>query len=292
MLSTFLDIAVIGFAVSSMFSVGITYTWRQIVGPLANVRLLVLALVANFIIVPAWALLIAAVLDLDQPYEVGLLLVAAAAGAPFLVKLVTLSDGDIAFSASLLVLLLPATVVYMPLVVPLIVPDAEIDALAIATPLVLTNLVPLAIGVVLLTLLPAMAKRARPLLRPITTVTLIALVVLTIVANASQLVDVVGERAILAAFALIVGAFILGFALGAPDHHRDEIALATAQRNIAAATVVATQAIGNADTLVTVVVTSTVSMAVLFPLTPQLKKRFGRTAEEARRVRRERTASA
>jgi BASS family bile acid:Na+ symporter len=284
-LSDLLSIAVIVFAVSSMFSVGVTYTWRQIVGPLANVRLVAVGLVANFLVIPAWAFLITEVLDLDKPYKVGLLLVATAAGAPLLVKLVSMSDGDVAFSASLLVLLLPATVVYMPVVVPLIVPDADIDALAIATPLALTTLLPLVAGVALLSVGPSLAKRMRPFFGPISTGALIALVVLTVTANASELVDVLGERAIIGAFALVVGAFVIGFALGAPAHHRDEIGLATAQRNIAAATVVATQAIGNANTLVTVVVTSTVSMAVLFPLTPQLKKRFGHTAELRRQAR-------
>ncbi len=69
-----------------------------------------------------------------------------------------------------------------------------------------------------------------------------------------------GERAIIAAVLLIVGAFVVGFALGVPDHHRDEVGLATAQRNVAAATIVATQAIRDADTTVTVVVTAIVGM--------------------------------
>lgn len=277
MLSDLLDLAVLVFATSSMLSVGVTYTLGQIVGPLRNVRLVVLALLANFVLVPAWALLVTNVLAIDEPYQVGLLLVASAAGAPFLVKLVTLSDGDVAFGASLLVLLLPTTVIYMPLVIPLIVPEAEIDAMAIAGPLVLSNLLPLAVGVVVLAVAPAAAERMRPVLGPVSTVSLIVLVVLTVVTNAPELLDVVGQRAIVGALALIVGAFVIGVALGVPDHHRNEVGLATAQRNIAAATVVATQAVGNPDTLVTVVVTSTVSMAVLFPLTTQLKKRHGRS---------------
>lgn len=277
MLADLLDVAVVVFAVSSMLGVGLTYTLRQIVGPLTNVRLVVLALVANFVLVPAWAFLVTTVLDLGEPYQVGLLVVAAAAGAPFLVKLVTLSGGDVAFGASLLVLLLPATVVYMPLVVPLIAPEADVDALAIARPLILTNLLPLAVGVVVLAVASRVAERVRPVLQPISTVSLVALVALTVAANAPELLDVIGQRAIIAAFLVIVGAFVIGFALGSPDHHRDELGLATAQRNMAAATVVAAQAIGDADVLVTVVVTSTVSMAVLFPLTPQLKKRFGMT---------------
>ena len=272
-----------------MFSVGVSYTLRQIVAPLRHLRLVVMALVANFLLVPAWAVLITWLLRLDEPYEMGILLVSAAAGAPFLVKLVALSDGDVAFAGSLLVLLLPVTVIYMPLVVPLLVSsDAEADALAIASPLLLTNLLPLAVGVLVFTVLPAVANRVRPFLGPVSMVALIALVVLTVAANVGELVDVLGQRAIIAALLLIVGSFVIGFALGVPDHHRDEIGLATAQRNIAAATIVATQTVGDPATVVTVVVTSLVAMAVLFPLTTQLKKRFGSTAvrERANRLHR------
>lgn len=285
MLSNLLDISVVVFAVASMLSVGLTYTLRQIVGPLRQVRLVALGLIANFVLVPAWAVLVTWFLQLGEPYRIGILLVASAAGAPFLIKLVAMSDGDVAFAGSLLVLLLPVTVLYMPFVVPLIATDADVSTLAIASPLALTNLLPLALGVVVLALLPSVAARVRPVLGPVSTVALVALVVLTVAANASDLIDVFGQRAIIAALLLIVGAFVIGFGLGTPDHHKDEIAFATAQRNIAAATVVATQAIGDPDIVVTVVVTSTVSMAVLFPLTRQFRKRFGKTAVRARASR-------
>lgn len=286
MLADLLEIAIFVFAVSSMFTVGLTYSLREIVGPLSYIRGVTLGLLANFGLVPAWALMITWGLDIEERYAVGLVLVATAAGAPLLVKLVVLSDGDVAFAASLLVLFLPATVLYMPLVVPLIVPDADVDALAIATPLVLANLLPLAVGIGVLGVAPTMATRLRPVLGPVANVALVALVVLTVAAHGADVVDVVGQRVIVGALALIAGAFLIGFLVGVPCHRRDEIALATAQRNIAAATVVATQAIGDADTLVTVVVTATVSMAVLFPLTTQLKKRFGQAAMEERSARR------
>ncbi len=186
MLTDLLDIAVIVFAVSSMFSVGVSYTVRQIVGPLRHVRLIMLGLLANFVAVPAWALLVTWLVQLDEPYRVGILLVSTAAGAPFLVKLVTLSDGDVAFAGSMLVLLLPVTVLYMPIVVPMIASDAEVDALTIAAPLVITNLLPLAVGMAVLAVIPAVAGRLRPLLGPVSTVALVGVFVLTVAANAGR----------------------------------------------------------------------------------------------------------
>ncbi len=84
--------------------------------------------------------------------------------------------------------------------------------------------------------------------------------------NYESLLSVFGTGAVPAALLVIVGAFSSGYLLGGSDPmERRVIALGTAQRNIAAATVVATQSFDDPRTLVMVVVTSLVSMAVLFP---------------------------
>jgi BASS family bile acid:Na+ symporter len=284
LLASLLSAAVLVFAVASMLSVGLAYSIREILGPLRSVRRVALVLVANFVLVPTWALLLTWVFGLAEPYAIGLVVVACAAGAPFLVKLVTTADGDVAIAASLLILLLPVTVVYMPLVVPLIAPDADVSAGAIATPLVLTNLLPLAVGMVVLARLPKVAERLRPPLGPVSTVALVALLVLTVAAYWDQITAVFGEWVILATTLLVAGAFGIGFGLGASDHHKDEIGLATAQRNVAAATVAATTAIGHPGTVVTVVVASIVSMVLLFPLAWQLNKSSGQSARAERRT--------
>src|SRR5262245_40109636 len=55
--------------------------------PLRNARLVTLALLANFVLMPLGALALTKGLRLDEPLGVGLLLLACAAGAPFLPKL-------------------------------------------------------------------------------------------------------------------------------------------------------------------------------------------------------------
>jgi bile acid:Na+ symporter, BASS family len=267
-----LRVTVVVFAVASMLAVGLTYSVRQILAPLRDARLVALSVGANFLLVPAWALLLVGVLDLAEPYRIGLLVVATAAGAPFVVKLVMSAGGDLAFAASLLVLLLPVTVVYMPLVVPLVAPDAEVGPGAVAAPLVTTNLLPLVAGMVVLALVPGVARRLRPLLRPLTTAALLAVLALTMAAYWEEFAGLLGRRVILATLLLVAGAFLIGFALARPQRHRNEFGLAAAQRNIAAATVVATQSIGHPDTVVTVIVASVVSM-LLFPLAWQLRRR-------------------
>ena len=282
-LSDLLSPVTMVFALSSMLAVGLGYTLKEVLGPLRNVKGVILVLIANFALVPLWAMLISRMLSLDEPYEVGLLVVASAAGAPFYIKLVQAADGNLGFAATMLVLLLPITVIYMPIVVPLLVPDAQdIDALAIATPLVTTMLLPLAIGFAVRAWNADLATRVRPWLGPISNIALVLLLVLTVITSWDAITNVVGEGVILAALLFIVGNFIIGFALGATDDLKDEIGLGTAQRNIAAATVVATTSLDNPDTLVAVVVTSTVSMIILLPLAGQLRKYFGQSARAER----------
>ena len=64
---------------------------------------------------------------------IGLMLLATAAGAPFLPKLVQLAKGDVAFGVGLMVLLMVATVAYVPIVLPLLLPSISINPLDIAS---------------------------------------------------------------------------------------------------------------------------------------------------------------
>ncbi len=269
-----LQIATLVFAVSSMASVGFQYTIHEIVTPLRNARLLIGAVLANFILVPALAYLITELTSFGEHREVGLLVVASAAGAPFLVKLAQLAGADVAVAAGLLVLLIVVTIVYMPIVVPLIAPEGDVSATSIASPLLFTMLLPLIIGLIVDRFLPTLTRQLLPQLGLIANIALVVILISTVIANFEQLLDVFGTGAILAALLFIAGAFAVGHLLGRTGRGtRDELGLATAQRNIAAATVVATQSIGEPDTTVMVVVTSVVSMAILFPVAAALRKR-------------------
>lgn len=81
------------FVVSSMLAVGLSLTVSQIVAPLRNTRLVLLALV-NFALIPLAGFTIAKVLRLDQPLRVTVLLLGAAAGAPFLPKVAAIAKGE------------------------------------------------------------------------------------------------------------------------------------------------------------------------------------------------------
>src|SRR3954468_7840711 len=104
MLARLLNIVIPFFAVTSMLSVGSGYSARAIVGPLRDLRGVITALGANFLLVPLLASGVARLFSLDRPMGTGLVLVGTAAGAPFVIKLAQLAKGDVAFAAAILVL--------------------------------------------------------------------------------------------------------------------------------------------------------------------------------------------
>ena len=80
-------IALLTFLVSSMLAAGLSLRPRAILAPLRDVRLVLAAIVLNFVVAPVFAVLLTLVIPLERPHAIGLLLLGGAAGAPFLPKL-------------------------------------------------------------------------------------------------------------------------------------------------------------------------------------------------------------
>jgi len=131
LLSKAATVATLSFVVSSMLAMGAGLTTAQIVEPLRNVRLVALALLANFVLMPLGAIALAKVLWLDEPFGIGLLLLGCSAGAPFLPKLAELAKGNLAFAVGAMVVLMVVTVGYLPIVLPLLLRGITVEALSL-----------------------------------------------------------------------------------------------------------------------------------------------------------------
>ena len=121
-------LSVLVFLVSSMAAMGLTLTPKAIVAPLRDVRLVLLALALNFVLAPAFAWLLTAVIPLDRGHAAGLLLLGGAAGAPFLPKLVETARGDLTLAAALMGLLTVGTILFLPFALPLMIPGLNAPA--------------------------------------------------------------------------------------------------------------------------------------------------------------------
>jgi BASS family bile acid:Na+ symporter len=278
LLSKAVPITMLVFVVVSMLAVGASLTVGQIVAPLRNRRLVLFALLANFVLMPAGAFAIAKLLRLDQSLGIALLLLGAAAGAPFLPKLAGIAKGNLAFAVGLMVLLMVLTVAYMPLVLPLLLEGVSVNPMKIARSLLLLMLLPLGVGLVLNARLRSIAEKMRAPLNQISSISLALLIVLLLATNIQNVVALFGTRGILASILFLFAGTGIGWLLGGPGlGTKGVLALGTAQRNIAAALVVGGKDFDDPKVLVMIVVVAVVGLLVLMPLARMLGTRSAET---------------
>ena len=273
-LSKAVPIMMLAFVLSSMLSMGLSLTVGQILVPLRNYKLIVFALLANFVLMPFVAVVIARLLQLDQPLSIALILLGTASGAPFLPLLARISKGNLAFAVGLMVLLMVVTVVYMPLVLPLMLEGVSVDPMKIARSLIFLMLLPLAIGLLVRARLSGLAAKAQPFLSKLSTWSLALLIVLLLITNMQNVLDLYGTRGVLASIFFIAAGCALGWVLGGSQSDtRGVMALGTAQRNIAAALVVGGQNFNDPRVVVMVVVVAIVGLLLLMPFASYVGKR-------------------
>ncbi|NEQ43956.1 MAG: bile acid:sodium symporter family protein [Leptolyngbya sp. SIOISBB] len=278
-ISVLANLATLIFVISSMLALGLSLTVQQIIQPLKNVNLVARALTVNFVLVPLVAYLLKTVIPLDPSLGVGLILLATAAGAPFLPKLAQAAKADVAFSVGLMVLLMVVTVVYVPLVLPLLLPGVAVNPLDIARSLIILMLIPLAIGLVMKARYPDIAASLQPQMAQASTVSLLAVFVLMLVLNFSTMIAAIGSGAIIVAIIFILVSLALGYFLGPTAGTRPVMGLGTAQRNIAAAMVVATGNFSDDPNVLTMILVGALLMLViLMPVAGEMGKRVAHKA--------------
>lgn len=269
------NLATLVFVISSMLSLGLSLTVQQILAPLRDMGLVVRVLLANFLLVPLLAYLLKTVIPLDESLAIGLILLATAAGAPFLPKLAQASKGDIPLSVGVMVLLMIVTVIYVPIVLPLLLPGVTVNPAEIARSLIILMLTPLAIGLFVNARYDTIAHSLRPHMAQSSSTSLLTVFVLMLVLNIQSVVGTIGSGALLAAVLFIIGSLAIGALLGGRSRDsKSVIGLGTAQRNVAAAMVVATGNFANDPTVLTMIlVGSLLMLVILMPLAGEMGRR-------------------
>ena len=268
------DLGILAFVVATMTALGMRLTISQIMGPLRRWILPIKALVANFVLVPALALAIRAVFPLSDGFGIGLILMATAAGAPFLPPLVQIAKGEVAASVGVLVLLMGTTVLYLPLVLPLLLPGVQVSPLDVAKSLVLLMLIPLAIGLFVNRRFPSVAARLQRIVSIIGNIGLVIGVVALLAVHGQAKLATFGTGAVTASIVLVAGTLLIGWLIaGADTAARPVLTLGTGARNIPAALVVADLNFDDADVLVMCVLFAVVSLVGLLVTARQLGRR-------------------
>ncbi len=270
------------FVVGSMLATGLSLTVAQIAKPLKNVRLVVLALAANFVLVPLLAYGITLLLPLDEALAIGLIVLSTVAGAPFLVKEVQAAKGDLSLGVGLMFLLMVVTIFYVPLVLPLLLPGVAVNAWDIAKSLIVTMLLPIVLGLLYRSHAAESAQEWAATLNKMSGVALLLMLVTGLGLNISNILSLIGSWGFLALFLFVAGSLLIGFVLGGRETAvRNVLALGTAQRNVAAAILVTTINFSGTMTLPFILVGSIVLPLILIPMAKRMGARSEAAASDA-----------
>lgn len=258
------QVALLTFVVAGMAAMGLSLTVSQIAQPLRDTRMVVGTVLANFVVVPAVAILSARLLPLDDASAAAVILLGCAAGAPFLPTLARLAAGQAALAVGVMVLLMVVTVAFAPIVVPRAVEGATVSAGDIASSLVLFMLVPLGVGLAVNARYPELAERGAEAASRASSVGLLLGIVSGLLVTWREIVASVGSGIFLGAVIVLITGLAAGFVTGLhlPGPERMVLALAGAQRNIAAALVVSTS-LGADVTVRTLVAALALTIALL-----------------------------
>lgn len=264
----------LAFVVTSMFGLGLGLTLRDILEPLRDLRLVLVSLLANFLIVPAAAWAVTRLLPLEPELQIGLVILSAVAGAPLSLKAAQLARGDVRFAVSLVALLVVATVGYLPFALPLLLPGVRVDTVAVAMPLILQILLPLALGLLMNARYDEEAEMARPIMTDISNLSLALMLVLNL-SNVGEVFGLLGTGAIFGTVLVIVVGLASGYLLGGPDPgKRRTLSVGTGQRNYAAAFVIGGGNFAERPTVMLMLLAaSLMSMAIILPVAGELGKR-------------------
>jgi bile acid:Na+ symporter, BASS family len=222
-----LPLAIAIFVATAMLSLGLDLTVGQIVQPLRNRRLVTVSLIANVVVVPLVALGLASVIPMDRALRIGFLLYAFTAGSEAGPKLAQLARGNAAFAMGVLVLLIVMTVVFVPMAVSVVVPDAQVARGKLLLKLLAVVVLPAGIGLYIKARHGALATRLSAIMHRVSTTLLFVVFVQLVYVNFDEVVAVQAS-ALLAGLLLFAIAFVAGYAMGGPERaNRRALAIMT-----------------------------------------------------------------
>jgi predicted Na+-dependent transporter len=262
------------FLTGSSMSAGFTLDPKAVATSLRDGRFVGFALTLNFLLAPALAWLLVSLIPLERGLADGLLLLGGAAGAPFLPKLLEIAKCDLAKGIALMALLNAATIVFLTLVMPRLIPSLAVDPWGIARPLLIWIVAPLLAGGAVKAIASDAAARLAPLLAKAGTLALLVFFVLLVSRNTKGLLGLIGSGTLLAA-ALHAGLlFAAGWWLGGPrTETRGVLGLGTGARNFGAALVPASSSLRDPQVMLMLVASAVAGCIVSFSAAAWVKRR-------------------
>ena len=261
------------FVISTMLNVGLTQKPSAIAEHLKSWPFIIKMLLANFVFAPLLMIIALYFAPFDPALKAGLLIFSLGAGAPLLIKLTQTAKHEVALGAAVMMLLTVVTVLYMPIMLPLVLSGVSVDAFGVAKSLLLQLLLPAGVGMLAAQFIPGLVQKVQPWVGRLGNIALYALIVVTLVGYYPNLLDIIGKGAFLVGLAFVGAAFGLGYLAGAGKDHLEDIGgLGTAQRNTAAGVIIALENFSNPNVLVMLTLANMLGIVMLLFIAKALSR--------------------
>lgn len=236
------------FTVSGMAVMGLQSKLPEVIAALKDKKAMALIILWGWVLGPALSYLIAWTHPLAEPYIIGLLFYSLAPCAPFLPVMVGNARGDLSFAAALVPIVAVGTVVFMPLMGPLMIKGLTIEAWDLAKVLLLYILIPLTLGGALRYFANTAATKIFPAMNVIAKITTALVPVVAIVIYFQDMLDTAGSFALLSmtVFMVVMGVITYRFGFGLKQNQRSVMSLGMLTRN-GSVVLIAVMAMPNVD---------------------------------------------
>ena len=258
-----------------MLAIGLRVSLRELAASLRHIGLVLLALSANFVLVPLAAVGLLHLFQAPTMVAVGFLILAVCPGAPGGPSFTSIAKGSVPIATGAMVILAGSSAVLAPALLTTLLrwlaPESNLqfDFLAIAKLLLVTQLLPLGLGIAIYERAPRLAQRIVKPLTLLANLLLLALVGL-ILAKQYPTLGAVQLRGWLGMGLLFAASLVIGWCCGGADRGaRRALAMTTGVRNaavglaIAEANFAGTQAVTAVVAFALVSIFGTLAVAIL-----------------------------
>jgi BASS family bile acid:Na+ symporter len=232
--------------IEMMVAIGLGVTFVDLAGVAGNWRLVAQAALANYVCVPAAAVGLLLLFGAHPMVAAGFLILAACPGAPFGPPFTAIAKGNVAVSVGLMVILAGSSAILAPILLQFLLPllseseSLAVDGTRIAGTLLVTQLVPLGLGVAVREWRPLLADRLKGPANQLSKVLNLAAIGLILVVQFHLLTEI-RLRAFFGMLALLIASWAAGWVLGGPGTgNRKAMTLTTSLRNVGVGLVIAT----------------------------------------------------
>jgi BASS family bile acid:Na+ symporter len=272
--------------IEMMVATGLGVSFADLVSVLKNAGLLARAALANYALVPAAAILLLYLFHTEPMVAAGFLLVAVCPAAPFAPPLTAMAKGSVHVSVGLMVILAASSAILAPILLSFLLPlvargaNLKIDTFKIVMTLLMTQILPLGIGMLVYSKLPKYAEKLRKpanLLSAVLSLVVFSLIIGLQYRTLAEIrwVAFVGIN-LLVLLCLAAGWILGGQMIGI----RTAVGLTTAARNVGVALVIATASFPD-SAAVTAVICVAIFQTVSLVLIALWMGRFSSAAQPA-----------